>query len=83
MANKYPIMLASKLQTEMATSTIQVEYIALSSACRDTISLKTLREEVNFFRRLSTSNESCLKTTKYNNNEGVLTFLTIFFQQIG
>ena len=41
-----PILWASKLQTEIALSTTESEYIALSTACRELIHLKELLNEV-------------------------------------
>ena len=41
-----PILWASKLQTEIALSTTESEYIALSAACRELIHLKQLLNEV-------------------------------------
>ena len=72
MVNKCPIMWASKLQTEIATSTIQAEYIALSTACRDVIPLKRLIEEVTSCCSLKSTNKPVLKTTIYEDNEGAL-----------
>ncbi len=42
-----PIYWSSKLQTEIALSTVQAKYIALSSALREIIPLLTIMEEVN------------------------------------
>ena len=42
-----PIFLASRLQTEIALSTAEAEYIALSSALREVIPLMTLMEEIH------------------------------------
>lgn len=43
----YPIFWASKLQTEIALSTTEAEYIALSQALREVIPLVTLMEEIH------------------------------------
>ena len=42
-----PISWCSKLQTEIALSTTEAEYIALSQAMREVIPFMTLLEEVN------------------------------------
>jgi hypothetical protein len=42
-----PILWVSRLQTKIALSTADAEYIALSQALRDVISLITLLKEVN------------------------------------
>ena len=44
---KCPIVFVSKLQTEIALSTAESEYIACSTAMRDVISLMQLMEEIN------------------------------------
>ncbi len=72
LVNGCPVMWGSKLQTEIATSTMQAEYIALSSACRDIIPLKRLIEEVTNHCGLRTSASPVLKTTIYEDNEGAL-----------
>ena len=42
-----PIHFVSKLQTEIAISTAEAEYIALSQALREVIPLMNLMEEIN------------------------------------
>jgi hypothetical protein len=42
-----PIYWKSKLQTEIALSTAEVEYITMSQALRETIPLATLMQEMN------------------------------------
>ena len=42
-----PILWVSRLQTEIALSTAEAEYIALSQSLRDVISLITLLKEIN------------------------------------
>ena len=42
-----PIFLRSSLQTEIALSTAEADYIALSSALRQVLSLMKLMEEIN------------------------------------
>eukprot|EP00956_Cyclotella_meneghiniana_P012777 scaffold18171_cov42-Cyclotella_meneghiniana.AAC.8 len=42
-----PVYWVSKLQTEIALSTAEAEYIALSSALREVIPLMTLMKEIN------------------------------------
>ena len=44
-----PILWVSKLQTEIALSTTEVEYIALSHSMRDLIPTKTLLHELAVF----------------------------------
>ncbi len=42
-----PIFWQSKLQTEIALSTVEAEYIALSQALRETIPMTNLMQEMN------------------------------------
>ncbi len=67
-----PIHWASRLQTEIALSTAEAEYIALSSALREVIPLMTLLQELhlvfpvhikkpNFHCKVHEDNQSCIK----------------------
>jgi len=66
-----PIYWSSKLQTEIALSTAEAEYIALSSALREVIPLMTLMKEINeviplhidlpnFYCKVWEDNQSCI-----------------------
>jgi hypothetical protein len=66
-----PIYWSSKLQTEIALSTAEAEYIALSSALREVIPLMTVMDELNevfplqmntpdFFCKVWEDNQSCI-----------------------
>ena len=73
-----PILWVSKLQTEIALSTTEAEYIALSQAMRDLIPLMTLVEEVSVILQIEYSvpevQYKCNKTTisadVYEDNRG-------------
>ena len=67
-----PIYWRSSLQTEIALSTAQAEYIALSSALRVVLPLMTMMEEIdavfplhihkpNFICKVHEDNQSCIK----------------------
>ena len=67
-----PIFWRSSLQTEIALSTAEAEYIALSSALRQVLPLMTMMEEINevfpllisnpnFFCKVHEDNQSCIK----------------------
>jgi hypothetical protein len=62
---KFPILWVSKMQTEMALSTMMAKYIALSTGMRDLIVLKRLAEWVCWMIRwpLSRPRLLCTKTT--------------------
>ena len=70
-----PIGWCSKLQTEIALSTAEAEYIALSQALREVIPLMTLLQELNeifplyiskpdFFCKVFEDNQSCIAMTE-------------------
>ena len=67
-----PIYWRSSLQTEIALSTAEAEYIALSSALREVLPLMTMMEEIadvfplhinkpNFVCKVHEDNQSCIK----------------------
>ena len=67
-----PIFWRSSLQTQIALSTVEAEYIALSSALRQVLPLMTMMEEINevfplliskpnFVFKLHEDNQSCIK----------------------
>src|SRR6056300_281504 len=70
-----PIYWCSKLQSEIALSTAEAEYIALSQALREVIPLMTLMEEIHpvfpvhinqpkFVCKVHEDNQSCIKMAK-------------------
>ena len=72
MINRCPILWKSQLQTEIAMSTMEAEYVALSSACRDVIPLTRLVSELGSRYGLENGETPTLKTTLYEDNEGAL-----------
>ena len=74
-----PIHFVSKLQTEIALSTAEAEYIALSQALREVIPLMSLMEEINttfpvllgapeFICTVHENNQSCIKMAQAENS---------------
>ena len=70
-----PIYWRSKLQTEIALSTTEAEYIALSQAMKDVLPFMNLMEEINqiiplhtndpkFFYKVWEDNRSCIKVAE-------------------
>ena len=70
-----PVYWQSKLQTEIALSTAEAEYIAMSQALRETIPLATLMREMNeifplylpqprFIIKVQEDNQSCIAMVK-------------------
>jgi len=67
-----PLYWSSKLQTEIALSTTEAEYIALSQAMRALLPLCSLLHEVGSKMDLSFSNVSVVKTRVWEDNNGAL-----------
>jgi hypothetical protein len=71
-----PIQWNSKLQTEIALSTTDSEYIALSQAMRDLIPLKRLFLEVVTAMKLPGMNGSVIRSTVFEDNNGAISVAT-------
>ena len=68
-----PVLWASKLQTNIALSTMQTEYVALSSAMRDILPLKALMVEIATCMGLGYEDADNIKTKVWEDNVGALT----------
>jgi hypothetical protein len=64
-----PVIWKSKLQSEIALSTMESEYIALSTACRDLLPLQDLVKEVATAVGASEGREITIMSTIYEDNE--------------
>jgi histone deacetylase 1/2 len=64
-----PVLWASKLQTEIALSTTEAEYIALSSAMRDLIPMRALLAEFSSLTKLQIGN-TVAHSTVFEDNQG-------------
>jgi hypothetical protein len=64
-----PVLWVSKLQTEIALSTTEAEYIALSQAMRDLIPMRTLLVELTTLTKL-TFGETFTHSTIFEDNKG-------------
>jgi hypothetical protein len=71
-----PIQWNSKLQTEIALSTTESEYIALSQAMRELIPLRRLLLEIATAMELPEIKDSVIKSTVFEDNNGALTTAT-------
>ena len=67
-----PIIWASKLQTQVALSTTEAEYIALSQALRETIPVMQLLEESKQRKISSYDNNPIVKCKEFEDNSGAL-----------
>jgi hypothetical protein len=72
-----PLLWSSKLQTEVATSTLESEFIALSSAMRDLIPARLILQAISKSLGLSVPEGANLKSTVFEDNNGCLTLATI------
>jgi hypothetical protein len=67
-----PLVWGSKLQTEIALSTLESEYIALSTAIRELIPLRRILQEVGTALSLEFSKPSIIRSTCFEDNNGAL-----------
>ena len=67
-----PVVWVSRLQTDIATATMEAEYNALSMAMRDLLPLRTLFQTVANGLGLSDNVKSSFKTTVWEDNMGCL-----------
>ena len=72
-----PLLWSSKLQTEIACSTMEAEFIALSSAMRDLIPARHILQAVGTALSLPVPAGAQLKSTVFEDNMGCLTLATI------
>ena len=66
----------SKLQTEIALSTLEAEYIALSQAMRELLPLRELLQEVGIKMELDFAMPAILLSTVFEDNNGALGMAT-------
>jgi hypothetical protein len=71
-----PIQWNSKLQTEIALSTTEAEYIALSQAMRELIPLRRLLLEIVTTMKLPGITDSVVKSTVFEDNNGAISTAT-------
>ena len=71
-----PLVFKSKLQTEIALSTLEAEYIALSQSMRELLPLRRLLKEVGEKMKLDFVKSGTLKSTVFEDNNGALGLAT-------
>jgi hypothetical protein len=71
-----PLLWVSKLQTEIALSTTEAEYIALSQAIRELLPMRALFQEVGTTLKLKCANPTILHSTVFEDNNGALSLAT-------
>ena len=72
-----PVTWSSKLQTEISLSTLEAEYIALSSILRELIPLRRLLEEIGECLALEFCNPSMMHSQVFEDNNGALVLADI------
>jgi hypothetical protein len=70
-----PVLWLSKLQTEIALSTMEAEYITLSQAMRDLIPMRTLLHELGTLTNL-TFGDTITYSTVFEDNKGCIELAT-------
>jgi hypothetical protein len=71
-----PLLWVSKLQSEIALSTTEAEYIALSQAIRELIPMRALFQEVGDALKLKCTQPTILHSTVFEDNNGALALAT-------
>jgi hypothetical protein len=72
-----PLVWVSKLQTEVAVSTMEAEYVALSQAMRDLIPLRELVKEVSVALGKNAIVSGRTYSKVFEDNNGALTLATV------
>ena len=68
-----PVLWCSRLQTEIALSTIETEYVALSTSCKDLVPLVAVIRELSAAVGLNASFNSNIHCKVHEDNVGALT----------
>ena len=71
-----PLLWVSKLQTEISVSTMEAEYIALSTSLRDLVPMQEIIHEVAAALGLNEKLKCSANSTVFEDNNGALTLAT-------
>ena len=71
-----PVTWVSKLQTEIALSTLESEYIALSTAMRDLVPMRRFLQELGTNMKLAFAKPAIVHSTVFEDNNGALGLAT-------
>ena len=71
-----PVVWVSKLQTEIACSTLEAEYIALSTAMRDLLPMRRILAELGTRLKLEFMQPAMIHSTIFEDNNGALGLAT-------
>ena len=72
-----PIIWGSKLQPVIASSTMESEYIALSTACKDLLPIRNIAKEIAKACGITDEERSSMHTTIWEDNVGALTLANL------
>jgi hypothetical protein len=72
-----PIVWSSKLQSEIAMSTMEAEYIAMSTACRELLPLRDLFKEIANALDIDNNDMQAIHTTIWEDNVGAMTLANL------
>jgi hypothetical protein len=72
----YPLLWVSKLQSEIALSTLESEYISLAQGMRDLLPMRRLLEEVSTSLGVIPAGAALVKSTVFEDNNGALGLAT-------
>ena len=70
------VLWVSKLQTEIALSTLEAEYIALSQTMRNLLPMRSLLEEIGTKLKMDFANPTIMHSTVFEDNNGALGLAT-------
>ena len=69
----YPLHWVSKLQSEIALSTLHAEYVTLSQSLQDLLPLKSLVKEIIDVLKIPSNLSFVTKSTVFEDNQGAIT----------
>ena len=71
-----PILWVSRLQSEIALSTLEAEYVALSMSMRELLPMRELLQEVGEQLKLDFAKPSLMHSTVFEDNNGAIGLAT-------